>query len=294
MNFYISQSPGFLSLAGEHRLDFLQRQTSNDLRPLAPGRAIQTVLASATGRILDVLTVLDAGDSLGVITLPGRASQTFNFLKSRIFFMDRVTLTDESARWLQVDVFDAAILQHLRIAVPRPGEILQTEWGGVLAHSGLVEEGFRFFAAPAGELLHHLESGGGVALSSEAHDLRRIERGYPSQTTELSEAFTPLEVGLQTRVAENKGCYTGQEVLARQVNYDKITRHLAGIVFAGAVDVGAAVLVDKKNVGEITSCAVSAHFGPIALAVLRRPHHEPGTSVTVGDVGGRVVALPFV
>ncbi|MFZ6027205.1 MAG: YgfZ/GcvT domain-containing protein [Chloroflexota bacterium] len=292
MFYFLPDTPGFLSLDGEGALDFLQRQTSNDLLPLAPGRVIQTVLTSPTGRILDVLTVFNRGASLGLITLPGRAPATQRFLRSRIFFMDRVTVSDERANWLQVDVYDARLLAQLNLPLPQRGEICRAEAGWVLAHGGLLEDGFRILAPADGALLDRLATMGAGALSPQAHEIRRIERGYPAHRVELAEAYTPLEVGLHALVAENKGCYTGQEVLARQINYGKISRHLAGVALADAVSVGAEVLVDARPVGEITSFAVSPRFGPLALAVLRRPHHEPGTQVTVGVLAGRVVALP--
>jgi folate-binding protein YgfZ len=287
--FYHHPTPGLLRIAGEHRRDFLQRQTSNDLRPLAPGRAIQTVLTSPTARILDVLTLIEAGENLLAITLPGRAEATARFLKSRIFFMDRVTVADESAAWQQVDVFDPDSAIKLVGTIPAAGDVAKTEWGYVIGNGGLTDDGWRLlFPAEMAVLIP-----GGVVLTPQAYAAHQVECGHPSPAAELTEAYTPLETGLQALVSENKGCFTGQEVLARQVNYDKVTRHLAGIRLQAPVDVGTPVTVDGKAAGEITSSAVSPRFGAVALAVLRRPHHEPGTAVMVGDAPGVVVALPF-
>lgn len=293
-NFYNHPSPGLLRFAGEHRRDFLQRQTSNDLRPLTAGRSVQTVLTSPTARVLDVLTLIETGEHLLAITLPGRAAATARFLKSRIFFMDRVTVGDESAAWQQIELFDAALLERLDVAVPAAGQVIETGWGKIVGSHGLTDDGW-WLLAPAGEdWPARLSTLGCSALSPEAYATHQVEGGHPSPAVELTEAYTPLETGLQALVAENKGCFTGQEVLARQVNYDKITRHLAGIRLKAPVEVGAKVTADGKAIGEITSSAVSPHFGPIALAVLRRPHHEAGSAVMAGDVAGVVAELPFV
>jgi folate-binding protein YgfZ len=290
-SFYIHPSPGLLRLSGEHRRDFLQRQTSNDLRPLAAGRAIQTVLTSPTARILDVLTLIEAGERLLAITLPGRSAATARFLKSRIFFMDRVTVEDESAAWQQVDVFDVGLVERLAGAVPAPGQVVEAEWGKIVGNGGLIDDGWRLLIAAEKVPFDFAQ---GASLTSQEYAIHQVERGHPSPTVELTEAYTPLETGLQALVADNKGCFTGQEVLARQVNYDKITRHLSGIRLQAPVDAGTPVMAEGKAAGEITSSGVSSRFGPIALAVLRRPHHEAETAVMAGDVPGVVAALPFV
>ena len=96
---------------------------------------------------------------------------------------------------------------------------------------------------------------------------------------------------------EAKGCYTGQEVLARQINYDKITRQMVGLRLETPVQRGAAVQVEGRGAGEVTSAVVSPRFGAIALAVVKRPHFEPGTVVMVASgeetARGEVVSLPF-
>jgi tRNA-modifying protein YgfZ len=132
-----------------------------------------------------------------------------------------------------------------------------------------------------------------VELSDAEYEILRLEAGLPAAGHELTEEYTPLETGLEQLVSTSKGCYTGQEVLARQVNYDKVTRHLAGLRLKAEVPAGSSVTSEGKPAGIITSIAISPRLGPIALAVLRRPYHEPGTAVSVGEIKGTVEALPF-
>ena len=96
---------GFLRVAKRDRVDFLQRQTTNDLRLVTTDRSISTVLTSPTARIQDVFCVIEEGESLGVITLPGRAAETTKFLRSRIFFSDQVAVNNISADVAQILLF---------------------------------------------------------------------------------------------------------------------------------------------------------------------------------------------
>lgn len=299
---------GFLTVAGPDRLDFLQRQSSNDLNQLAPGRPVQTVLLNAKARILDVLTLLREEELLLAITLPGRVSETLRFLRSRIFFMDDVQLEDAGDEHVVIDLEGPAapeVLADLGLGNP-PAEnrVQEHELGGatvrIIGTRGLAGPGFRL-VAPAqarGELASLLRGAGAEPLSPEGYHILRVEAGRPEAGHELTDAHTPLEVGLRHLVSENKGCYTGQEVIARQLTYDKVTHQLAGLQLISEASAGDRVWARGRAAGEITSVAHSPQFGRIALGVLRRPHHEPGGQVKVGGDkesadAARVVALPF-
>jgi folate-binding protein YgfZ len=142
-----------------------------------------------------------------------------------------------------------------------------------------------------------LEEIGLPRLSKEEYDVLRVESGCPGPSGELTAEYTPLEVGLTHLISDEKGCYTGQEVIARQITYDKVTRQLVGITLAEFLSAGATVSIGERNVGQLTSAALSPHFGPIALATIKRPHNEAGTLVRVSDgdreTDGVVCALPF-
>lgn len=306
--FYWPLSPGFLVLAGEDRLDFLQRQTTNDLRLLGPGRSLQTVLTSPTARILDVLIVFEWEGGLGIITLPGRVQRTARDLRGKIFFMDRVTVSDASATVVQVDLEGpqaAAMLARLGLAVaPGPDQTAAFDLDGapvqVIAHPGLCGAGYRLLAAidRAEALPAALSAAGAAPLDAHSYELLRIEAGLPGPDGELTDAYNPLEVGLEGLISERKGCYTGQEIIARQISYDKVTRKLVGLRLASPAAVGTKLELDAKQVGEITSAAVSPRLGPLALAVVKRPHSELGAMLVAAPkdsdaISAVVAALPF-
>jgi aminomethyltransferase len=95
-------------------------------------------------------------------------------------------------------------------------------------------------------------------------------------------------------VSFTKGCYIGQEIIARMESRGKLARRLSGIVLDAPVTVGAEVRAGESVVGTVTSAGVLPGLGPVALSVLKSGACEPDTTVRVGEVTGKVVALPFV
>lgn len=298
--------PGFLRLSGEDRLDFLQRQSTNDLRRLRPDRAVVTVLTSPTARILDVLTVFDLGDALGVLTLPGHGSRTARELRGKIFFMDRVTVADNSRDFAQIDLEGpqaGALLQRLGLnAAPAADGVGVFIAAGfetrAIGHQGLRGVGFRLLVPAEGReaVTAALAAAGAVSLSVAVYDILRVEAGLPGPV-ELTEEYNPLEANLDAYVAENKGCYTGQEVIARQITYDKVTRRLVGLRPEAPVPVEAEVLAEGRTVGQVTSAVLSPRLGPLALAYVKRPFNQPDTRLIVRhdgqDIPAVVAVLPF-
>lgn len=306
--FFPQSEAGYLRLTGDDRSGFLQRQTTNDLRRLAPERALLTVLTSPTARILDVLYLLEEPEAIVGITLPGRSAATARFLKTRIFFMDKVTVQDASETVVQVDLLGpqaGELLSRLNVErIPTTGGVISAHLGPhelrILALDPAFGLGFRLIApaAASGDLSSTLLERAAARLDPETYDLVRIETGLPAAGQELIEDFTPLETGLETAIADDKGCYTGQEIIARQITYDKVTQRLCGLRLESEVNTGERVWAEGRPAGRITSAAQSPRFGAIALAVLKRAHIEPGTAVKVGRdsetaVPAVVSPLPF-
>jgi folate-binding protein YgfZ len=298
---YRVPDPGYLRIGGADRVAYIQRQTTNDVHTLTPWRALLTVLTNGTARILDVwrLVLESDPDVIGAITLPGRGAVTARHLQSRIFFMDKVTVTDASADFAQFEVFGPAAGAVLDMS-PGPDEMTPAVVDGVsLRVIGQAARRYRLIV-PAGQgddLAARLVERGAVALSDEVFDVLRIEAGLPGPAFELTGEHTPLETNLDGAISGTKGCYSGQEIIARQITYDKVARRLVGLRLQAPVVVGATVQVDGRTVGTVTSAAESPRYGSLALAVIRRPHFAPQTYVTVAaghqPVPGETVALPF-
>jgi folate-binding protein YgfZ len=304
--FYPQATAGYLRIGGPDRQPFLQRQSTNDLGLLSPQRSVTTILTSATARILDVLTLIAEPEAIGAITLPGLTAATTRFLRSRIFFMDNVTLEDASGEFAQIDLIGpkaAQMLLQLGVEhVPSQSDLVLGDISGmrvqVLSQQGL---GYRLLVAAeqTEKITTAIAESGAARLAPEHYAVIRVEAGLPAAGHELTEDYTPLETGLAWAISKDKGCYTGQEVIARQITYDKITRQLVGLKTEGKAETGGRVwtLEDNKSAGNITSAAFSPRFGHIALAVIKRPYHEPGTKVLIGEldaaIQATVASLPF-
>lgn len=306
--YFLQKEAGYLRIAGPDQANFLQRQTTNDLNALKTERALITVLTSPAGRVLDVFYLLQEPDSIGVITLPGRSAQTTRFLKSRIFFMDQVTLQDDSAQIAQIDLLGPGaarvIHQHGLERTSEEDKVVTMQIAGVQGRALALDAAFGLgyrLVIPTGTVAavqDALLKLGAEPLDTTSYQILRIEAGLPEAGSELTEDYTPLEIGLQTAISDTKGCYTGQEVIARQITYDKVTQHLCGLRVKIPVLPGQRIWVDRKAVGLVTSSAVSPRFGPLALAIVKRPYHTPGTNLSIGTQGEAGVAaavseLPF-
>jgi folate-binding protein YgfZ len=138
-----------------------------------------------------------------------------------------------------------------------------------------------------------------VTLDAAGFDQLRIEKGLPTWGHELSSEVTPLETNLISAISFSKGCYTGQEVIARQTNYDKVTRRLVGLILdeGAPTSLTGGVIPGPGRGGIVTSSTDTSRFGVIALAIVPRDLAEPGTTVTVQQgehtYPARITSLPF-
>jgi folate-binding protein YgfZ len=153
-----------------------------------------------------------------------------------------------------------------------------------------------FVPAAERERVHDaLLGAGAVEVSPAAAEILRIEAGRPRFGAEMGTETMPAEAGIvEDAVSFTKGCYIGQETVARLHYKGKPNRHLRGLRLSAPAQPGASARLGEKEVGRLGGTAVSPALGPIALAILRR-EAEPGTTVAVGEDGvtGEVVALPF-
>ncbi len=300
---YAAAAP--LSLRGADRADFLHRMTTNDINALRPGHAAVTVLTTPTARIQSVFTVLCRDEDLLLLPTPGESGALAAHLRGQVFFMDQVEIHDVAVdRWRIVGPSAAAALDALGHLAGDAADGLWWESDGVLItqQEQYGVPGFEVIApAAVGEgLVAALEAGGASVLADDvAYHRRRIELGRPAPGYELTEDYNPLEVGLAWTCSGSKGCYTGQEIIARQITYDKVTKSLVGLSCDDEVNAGAQVIAGDKSAGKVTSGTFSPPSGRhIALAVVQRPHNAPGARVTVRhedarEVTAEIVELPF-
>ncbi len=304
---YQPTDAGLLRLTDVDRADFLHRMTTNEINKLPVGHATVTVLTSATARIRYVFTVLCRADELWVLPSPGEATALERHLRSQIFFMDKVKVANLSEPYQRLRVMGPDAETALSAAGFAVAPLTDGAWMEVVGpeDSPTVVLKQLAYAVPGFELITptanlatiqaQLHAAGAVTIDAATYEARRIELGRPAPGHELTEAYNPLEAGIGWTCSDNKGCYTGQEIIARQITYDKITKSLVGLQSATLLPVGTELQAEGRAVGTVTSSALSLRGqSPLALAIVKRPHHEPGSDLRTGTEPVTVTALPFV
>lgn len=294
----LDPSAGVLILRDADRVDFLQRMTTNNIAALRDGQSCVTVLTSPTAKIIHVFTVLARPDELWLLPAPGETAALERHLRGQIFFMDKVKVTNASGDYARLRVIGPqapAALARLGVAAAEFGDGDARQAGDlvVVAQQRYHLPGFELIAPAAAvdDVVARLE----LPVADDAACLvRRIELGRPAAGAEITGEYSPLEAGLAWACADNKGCYTGQEIIARQITYDKVTRQLVGLRSDAPLTAGSPVTAGGSPAGAVTSSAYSPTMqAHIALAILKRTHTAPGTAVSAGDTAAVVEALPF-
>ena len=301
---------GRLKATGEDGLDLLNRMSTNKVVDLAAGEGAVTVLTTDRGRIVDVLGVVNQGDYVILLTSPGRQQAVIDWL-DKYTIMEDLTIEDvtsETAMLALVGPDSAGLLGLTPTANPRDAMTIQPVLLGgydVLAVEQPLGDLPRYWlmAAPdaAAGLWRHLADNGATPIGATAMEAVRVGFGIPEYGPELGEPFNPLEAGLIGSVDFTKGCYIGQEVVARLDSYKKVQKYLVSLRFDSdaSVSAGDALLQDGKNVGAITSVAPMPSDGSLrGLGYVKTATAIPGTRVDVDGLEKRtaeIVALaqPF-
>lgn len=290
---------GRLLGTGPDLLDLLNRLSTKAVTRLEPGRGCATVLTTNKGRIVERLFVHHLGDDgLLLIAGPGGGKRAADHL-ARYTFAERTGLSDVGDGWFHLSLVGPAAgrtLEQAGLPRPEPFGAYAAQGVRVLGEDGLSAEGFSIVGPRERESairprLRVPEADG------EAAEAWRILRGLPAAGHELTEEQNPLEAGLWDAVDFDKGCYVGQEVVARLNTYDKVSRALVGFRSTVLPEEGAPVLDGDRRVGMVTSALlVPGQEDAFGLAFVKRGHAEPGNRLAVGDPGSATLtvhALPF-
>ncbi|HKZ54775.1 MAG TPA: glycine cleavage T C-terminal barrel domain-containing protein [Anaerolineales bacterium] len=295
--------PGLIRVEGSHRLDLLHRMSTNDLIDLPAGSIRATVLTTPLARIVDRVWVWAAEDHLLLLTGPHRAETVSHWLRRHIFFQDDVQLKQEQEDWTLWGLYGPAAWEEAARIFPevtRPAGGVATAIDGGLywALDAPAAGGLRLLLDPSSSLRADAawnERNAG-SLAWQAYEIHRVEAGLAETGHEILEDYIPLEVGLEHDVSFTKGCYIGQEIIARMESRGRRARSLLGVRLAAGVPELATVSQGAQTVGTVTSVAKSPRLGWVALAVVRPTALESENGrVTVGQdrVAGELVELPF-
>jgi tRNA-modifying protein YgfZ len=287
---------------GGEAVDFLQGQVSNDVEALTPGTGCYATILNHKGKLRTDLRIL-RGRTIGARPAEAGASA-------------------EDFLWLDTEAVGHAVLRHM-LATYSLGRDVQwedlTEDHSILSLIGPGADQLAPEAPPPGE--HSFtDSGAGLwvrtdlgldvlcgraradelraelgvgEVSEQAAECLRIESGRPRLGIDMDAETMPQEAGINERAVDfEKGCYVGQETVARLHWKGKPNRHLRGLRLSEPVERRTDILLGDKVVGRVSSTCVSPRFGPIALGLVRR-EASPGDTVRVGAAEAEVVELPF-
>jgi folate-binding protein YgfZ len=304
---------GLVAVEGADRTRWLNGMLSNDVAALAAGRTRSGCYALLLTRIGRIVADVHVVERVETFWLECEAAAVAPLLATLAKFIiaDDVRLADLSPTWERLalegpataSVFEAAAGEAPGLA-PDAADGFELAGTRVLAGAWGVsgEDALQLFV-PAGHgeaVLAALRRAGAARGLLEAGEdvleVLRIEAGTPRFGRELGESVLPAETGLEHAISTTKGCYTGQEIVARMASRGEASHALVGLALeSGFVPApGSAVLASTSRVGEVTSAALSASAGAIALAYVRRAHAAPGTALAVDGHAARVAALPFV
>lgn len=294
---------GVLAVTGPLRQKFLQGVLSNDVEGLLPGQGRRAALMDAKGHLLAFLRVLVGQTEVWLEVNGNRLDLveerlTFYRVAAPVRFQRRpvevLGLVGPRARQVLAragcEVLDLELEGHLAGAVG--GQPVLVARAGDLPAQGYVLHAEPPAAAAAAAAL---QSAGAVPLGRETLDVLRIEDGRPWYGPDVTEANLLHETGLVREYhSPTKGCYVGQEVIARlEARGGNVSRALRGLRLSAPAEAGAPVMSEGKEVGLITTAGVSPRLGPIAMGYLHRTRVEPGTRVEVGGAAATVAGLPF-
>jgi folate-binding protein YgfZ len=318
---------GKLALSGAGAIEFLNGQVTNELADLAPGEGRYAAFLTHKGKMLGDLRVLATGEGAegtgeGAEGAPAELQlDTERVALQELFDMIRrfkvgydVELHKRTLERGLLSLIGPESDRVAGVALPiaaaagiEPKEsvwLLNVEHAnapvlidGIEALAIRTDVGIDLLcdAADTERLRGALLARGAQAISEQAAECVRVEHGRPRYGVDIDESTIPQEAGLNERaVSFTKGCYVGQETVARLHYKGKPNRHLRGLRLSAPVESGAELRLGERTVGQVGSVAVSPTLGPIALALVRR-EAAPDETVSVGEAGvsAQVVELPF-
>ena len=288
---------GKLALTGSQCKEFLNGQVTNDVEQLVPGQGVYAAFLTHKGKMLGDLRILDFGDELFLDTERSALQELFNLIRRFKLGFD----VELHKRTLERGLISLVGPRAAEVAGASPGDAehanAPAQIEGIPVRLLATDVGIDAIcdAEDTEALIAALERRGAAAIAEAAAECLRVERGRPRYGVDLDDSTIPQEAGLNERaVSFTKGCYVGQETVARLYYRGKPNRHLRGLRLAEPASTGDVLRLGERAVGTLGSAVVSPALGPVGLALVRR-EAQPGDTVAVGEreVSAEVVELPF-
>jgi folate-binding protein YgfZ len=308
---------GHLHISGKDHVDYLHRITTNELRHLKPGESQTTVFTNEIGRIIDRVSLLKYDDRFHMLTSANGSAVLQGWLEKYIIIED-VSIADLSEE-----------LGVLTLFGPAAGALLNSSFEADLKQTGATFttvrwRDFDITIVPTHEL--HLPGFDIVTaraalpgiwnqlvdndarlkvqpMGENSYEILRIESAWPEKTKEITDDINPHEAAMLDYVDFDKGCYIGQEVIARLDSYEKVKKRLMGLVFANEIPqdelLNARVFLNDIEIGYLTSAVYSCELEKsIALCYISSRYLNPDEQVVVAHhdqaFSAKMVSLPFI
>jgi tRNA-modifying protein YgfZ len=296
---------GKLALTGSGAVEFLNGQVTNELADLSSGEGCYAAFLTHKGKMLGDLRILAVGGD------PGGTPSELLLDTERVALQGLFDMIRRFKVGYQVELHKRTVERGLISLIGPEAEQIagadrlpvaehanaHAEIGGVATVIARTDVGIDVIcdAADTEKLTATLLERGAAAVSAQAAECLRVEHGRPRYGIDLDDTTIPQEAGLNERaVSFSKGCYVGQETVARLHYRGKPNRHLRGLLLSGPAASGEELRLGERPVGRVGSAVLSPKLGPIALALVRR-EAEPGATVSVGEHGAtaEIAELPF-
>lgn len=298
---------GKVRAEGADCLRFLHGMVTNAVESLAENEGNYAAVTSARGQTLLDIWVHRLQNCIYMETEPGLATKLIETL-DRYLIADDVALSDESDTWAILGVqgptaheLVGRVVGRVSTDLPEHHTVIREFentpiWITTRSYTGEPGCDLRIAQARADSLRRALITAGGTPIGSQVEEILRVEAGIPRYGAEVDESVAPLEAGLNRAVDFDKGCYIGQEVIAKMHFRGRPRRYLTGLLLSGNTPICSNIIVNDKIVGRITTCVKSFRLNRvIALAIIRRGYHETGQRVLLDDGSeAEVVNLPFI
>jgi folate-binding protein YgfZ len=280
---FYEQPRGLIEVKGREGVQFLNGLVTNDVGKIEDGAVMLAAFPNAQGRLLGVVRVLRRGDAFLFETEAATHQKIyqnlFRFTYAGDFFVEDWS---EKYRFLTITNLKAEIDADAALEFP-----------------GLIGRDFFVPLEAAEAFKNELSARQAVEIGGELYEILRVESGVPLYGVDMDETTIVPELGLDDLISYNKGCYIGQEIIARIHFRGHVAKQLRGLILSEAGDGESAETelktADGRNAGRVTSVVFSPALGKtIALAYVRYDYLAEGTALKLGERMATVVNLPFV
>lgn len=304
---------GRIQLSGSEAVPFLNGLISNDVKTLEPGSWMSAAFPNVQGRLLAAVRILNRGEHFLIDTEAATHAKVWKLLE-RFTMAGDFHITDVTAETALISVQGAgavALIQNAMGAAAAAVErqrVVQTQSAQgtevfIIRDTHTAEHGFDLFVAAehSRSLWNKFQASQAQPIGLDALEVLRIEAGLPRYGVDMDETTILSETNLDDAVSFTKGCYIGQEIIARIKYRGHVAKKLTGLLFEGKVEIasGAKIVAGERDAGRITSVTWSPSLGcSIALGYVKYDFLAPGTSVRVMqdeiEHAAEVAELPFV